>query len=183
MRSFTRIRCFFLFRLVVAKIFGVAFVFFFFQIPTVGTSTQLSLSLSMDGGRRRVGSLNLTVFARAPRVVAAKFSGIAAEVIVNFDKEVKFAGKDACDVFFEAATVAKLGQSPECRLKTTQQLEITLGNGASIEVNDSLDFKENVFKARGQQFSKSLSGSFTVNFPDVLLKPGPVITGKATSSF
>ncbi|KAK2568306.1 Polycystin-1 [Acropora cervicornis] len=142
-------------------------------VNSTNLKCKLSLSLSMDGGRRRVGSLTLTVFARAPRVVAAKFSGTAAEIIVNFDKEVKFAGKEACGVFFEAATVAKLGQSPECRLKTTQQLEITLGNGASIEVNDSLDFKENVFKARGQQFSKSLSGSFTVNFPDVLLKPTP----------
>ena len=183
MRSFTRIRCFFLFRLVVANLFEVGFVFFFLQIPAVGTSTQLSLALSMDGGRRRVGSLTLTVFARAPRVVAAKFSGTAAEIIVNFDKEVKFDGEESCGVFFEAVTVAKLGQGPECRLKTSQQLEITLGNGASIEVNDRLAFKENVFKARGQQFSRYLNGSFTVDFPDVQLKPAPVITGKGTPSF
>ena len=170
--------------LVVANIFGVAFVFFFFlQIPAVGTSTQLSLSLSMDGGRRRVGSLTLTVFARAPSVVAAKFSSTAAEIIVNFDKEVEFDTKQSCGVFFDAVTVAKLGQSPECRLKTTHLLEITLGNGASIVVNDSLAFKENVFKAHGQQFSKYLNGSFTVNFPDVPLKSAPVITGKDTLSF
>lgn len=137
----------------------------------------------MDGGRRRVGSVTLTVFARAPSVVAAKFSGTAAEIVVNFDKEVELAAMESCGVFFDDVTVAKLGQSPECRLKTTKQLEITLGNGATIVVNDSLVFNKNVFKARGQQFSRYLNGSFTVNFPDVPLKPAPVITGKDTPSF
>lgn len=141
-------------------------------------STQFSLSLSMDGGLRRVGSANLTVFDRAPTVTSAKFSDTAAEILVSFNKEVEFVGSETCATFFENATVVKLGERPDCFLATTQELEIILGLNPTILVNDNLMFKDNVFKARGEPFSKFLSGSSSVNSPDSPLSPVPEITGK-----
>ena len=63
----------------------------------------------MDGGLKRVGYANLTVFARAPNVTAAKFSETAAEILVSFEKEVEFDGEETCGAFFDSATVTKLG--------------------------------------------------------------------------
>ena len=149
-----------------------------FQIPTVPASTQFSLSVSMDGGRRREGFVNLTVFAPAPSVTAAKFTDTAAEIVIYFEKEVEFTGMASCSLFFDIANVTMLGQSPRCYLKTTQELEILLGTGATILVGQNLTFMDNVFKARGQLFSRYLNGSFPVGPPDIPLKPIPRITGK-----
>lgn len=156
----------------------MAFFFLLFKISAVDTSTLFSLSLSMDGGLKRVGYANLTVFARAPNVTEAKFSETAAKILVSFEKEVEFDGEKTCGAFFESATVTKLGESPECRLRTTQELEILLGSSATILVGDNLVFKNNVFKARGELYSKYLTnGSSTVNSPDSPLTPVPEITG------
>jgi len=152
------------------------------KIASVGMSTQFSLSLSMDGGLRRVGSANLTVFDRAPTVTSAKFSDTAAEILVSFNKEVEFVGSETCPTFFENATVVKLGERPDCFLATTQELEIILRLNPTILVNDNLMFKDNVFKARGEPFSKFLSGSSSVSFPDSPLSPVPEITGPETIS-
>ncbi|XP_068706586.1 uncharacterized protein [Montipora foliosa] len=152
------------------------------KIPTVPASTQFSLSVSMDGGRRREGFVNLTVFAPAPSVTAAKFTDTAAEIVIYFEKEVEFTGMASCSLFFDIANVTMLGQSPRCSLKTTQKLEILLGTGATILVGQKLTFMDNVFKARGQLFSRYLNGSFSVGPPDIPLKPIPRITGPTTLS-
>lgn len=141
-------------------------------------STQFSLSVSIDGGLKRVGSVNLTVFHRAPNVTTAKFSETAAEILVQFNKEVEILGGGTCSNLFENATVTKLGEIPECSLVNTQELEISLGNGATILVGANMVFKDGVVKARGEPFSRFLSGSFQVNSPESPLKPAPQITGE-----
>lgn len=132
----------------------------------------------MDGGLRRIHSADLTVFARAPNVTVAKFSDTAAEILVSFDKDVEFVGEETCNVFFDSATVANLGENPECSLATTQLLEILLGTNPSVLVGENLVFENYIFKASDENFSKYLSGSFPVRSPDSQLTPVPAITGK-----
>ena len=132
----------------------------------------------MDGGLKRVGDVNLTVYDRAPNVTTAMFSDTAAEIVAHFSKEVEFTSAETCTDFFENATVNELGESPECYLVTSTELEIFLGAGASIVVGNNLEFKNNVFKSLGERFSRFLSGSFPVDSPTSPLTPVPVITGK-----
>lgn len=132
----------------------------------------------MDGGLVKVGNAGLTVFASAPSVTSVKFSDTAAEILVQFDKEVDITSADeTCQLFFTSETVAKFGNEPDCFLSDTQQLVILLGNGANISINENLVFKDNVVKAFGEQYSRFLSGSFPVNPPDNPVVPTPAITG------
>ena len=138
----------------------------------------------MDGGLVRVGNADLTVYARAPNVTGVKFSGTAAEILVSFDIEVDITSADeTCDLFFTSETVAMLGNDPDCYMVDTQELEILLGYGANISINDNLVFKDNVVKSFGEQYSRFLNGLFPVNPPDNPLKPTPVITGIITCTY
>ena len=132
----------------------------------------------MDGGVKKVGHVNFTVYDSAPNVTATLFSDTADEIEVEFDKEVEFAVEETCDSFLESATVSKLGQDPTCSLRTTVELVISLGNGANITVGDSLKFKSNVFKALGQSFGRFLNGSFIIAPPSNPLIPVAEVTGK-----
>ena len=151
---------------------------FSLKISSVDDSTQLELSLSMDGGLKQVGHVNFTVYDSAPNVTTTLFGDTADEIEVYFDKEVEFAVEETCDNFLESETVSKLGQDPTCNVLTTVELVIRLGNGANITVDDSLKFKDNVFKALGQSFGRFLNGSFLVGPPSSPLIPVAEVTGR-----
>lgn len=119
------------------------------------------------------------VYAPAPQVTEVKFSETAATILIHFDVEVEFVSADeTCYDFFTSQTAAMLGSDPECFLSHTQELQIILGVGANISVGDDLVFKDRVFKTRLEEYSRFLSGSFSVQAPDPPLKPTPVITGR-----
>ena len=147
------------------------------QVAAVDTSVNFSVSVSMNNGLVQVGNGSMVVYARAPNVTEVKFSNTGAKILVHFDSETEVASGDACSDFFSSETTAKLGISPGCAFVTTQDVEITPGRGAIISVGDDLVFKDNVFKAFGEPFSKFFNGSFPVSSPDNPIKPVPVITG------
>lgn len=132
----------------------------------------------MDGGLVKVGNADLTVYARAPNVIDVKFSDTVVKILIHFDKEADIVNADqTCHDIFTSETAATLGSDPKCILSNSQELEIIPGYGANITVGDSLVFNDNVLKARDEQYSRFLSGSFSVDPPDSPLKPTPIITG------
>ena len=149
------------------------------QAAAVDVSTHFSVSLSMDGGLELVGNADLTVYARAPNVTEVKFSDTAVKILIRFDKEAEIVNAEqTCHELFTSETVAMLGSYPDCILSHSQELQIIPGVGANITVGDNLVFNNNVLKARDEQYSRFLSGSFSVDSPDSPLRPTPVITGK-----
>ena len=132
----------------------------------------------MDGGLVKVGNADLTVYARAPDVIEVKFSDTAVKILIRFDKEAEIVTADqTCHELFTSETVAMLGSYPDCILSHSQELQIIPGVGANITVGDNLVFNDNVLKAHDEQYSRFLSGSFSVDPPDSPLRPTPVITG------
>ena len=148
------------------------------QVTPVDTSTHFSVSLSMDDGLVQVGNANLTVYARAPDVIEVKFSDTAVKILIRFDKDAEIVNAgQTCHELFTSVTVTTLGSNPDCILSHSQELQIIPGVGANITVDDNLVFHNNVLKARDEQYSRFLSGSFSVDSPDSPLRPTPVITG------
>lgn len=139
------------------------------------------MSLSMNCGLGRVGSANLTVYARAPNVTGVKLNNLATGIDVRFDKPVYFTSQltasETCGDLFNDETVNLLGISPDCYSIDYQEIAIDLGYNATIRPGDSVVFKDNVIKTRGEQYGRFLSGSFPVSQPDSPLKPTPVIRG------
>lgn len=132
----------------------------------------------MDSGLVLVGNADLTVYARAPDVIKVKFSDTAVKILIRFDKEAEIVNADqTCHELFASETVAMLGSYPDCILSHSQELQIIPGVGANITVGDNLAFNDNVLQARDEQYSRFLSGSFSVDSPDSPLRPTPVITG------
>ena len=132
----------------------------------------------MDGGLVKVGNADLTVYAGAPDVIDVKFSDTVVKILIHFDKEAYIVYVDqTCHDIFTSETAAMLGSNPECILSNSQELEIIPGYGANITVGDNLVFNDNVLKARDEQYSRFLSGSFSVDPPNSPLKPTPIITG------
>ncbi|XP_020629941.1 uncharacterized protein LOC110067014 [Orbicella faveolata] len=148
------------------------------KVTAVEVSTHFSVFLSMDSGLVLVGNADLTVYARAPDVIKVKFSDTAVKILIRFDKEAEIVNADqTCHELFASETVAMLGSYPDCILSHSQELQIIPGVGANITVGDNLVFNDNVLKARDEQYSRFLSGSFSVDSPDSPLRPTPVITG------
>ena len=132
----------------------------------------------MDGGLVQVGDVDLTVYARAPDVIDVKFSDTAVKILIHFDKKVEIVNAhQMCHELFTSETVAMLGSYPGCILRHSQELQIIPGTGANITVGDNLVFNDNVLKAHNEQYSRFLSGSFSVDSPESPLRPTPVITG------
>ena len=132
----------------------------------------------MDGGLVQVGNADLTVYAQAPDIIEAKFSDTAAKILIRFDEEVEIVNADqTCHELFTSETVAMLGSNPDCILSHSRELQIIPGVKANITVGDNLAFNDDVLKARDEQYSRFLSGSFSIDSPDSPLKPTPIITG------
>lgn len=132
----------------------------------------------MDGGLVKVGNADLTVFAGAPDVIEVAFSDTALKILIRFDKEVEIVNADqTCHGLFTSETVAMLGSYPDCILSNSQELQIIPGVGANITIGANLVFNDNVLKARDEQYSRFLSGSFSVDSPESPLRPTPIITG------
>lgn len=132
----------------------------------------------MDGGLVQVGNADLTVYVRAPVVIEVMFSDTAVKILIRFDKEAEIINADqTCHALFTSETLAMLGSNPDCFLRHSQEFQIIQGVGANITVGDNLVFNDNVIKARDEQYSRFLSGSFSVKSPDSPLKPTPKITG------
>ena len=152
-------------------------VAFFSKVRAVRKSVNFSVSVSMKGGLERVGNARMVVYARAPNVTGVKFSNTGARILVQYDSPAEIFNGDKCSDVFSSETLALLGNNPECRSVTSTKLQIIPGRGANVSVGDSLAFKEDAIKARGETFSRFLNGSFPVNSPDNPVKPVPVIRG------
>ena len=146
-------------------------------MAAVDTSVNFSVSVSMDGGLLRIGKANMVVYARAPNVTDVKFSDTGAKILVHFDTQAEIASGYGCSDFFSSETFAKLGSNPRCFMRTTQDLQILPGAGASIVVGENLVFKNNVFKARREPYSRFFNGSFPIGSPGNPLVPVPLISG------
>ena len=131
----------------------------------------------MNGGLSRVGNASMVVYARAPNVTEVKFSNTGARILVDYDSAAEIFNGDKCSDVFSSETLAQLGDSPTCRNVASTKLEIIPGRGANISVGDSLVFKDEAIKARGEPFSRFLNGSFPVNSPDNPIKPVSIIRG------
>ena len=155
------------------------FCFVFGNVPFLSQvgAVNFSVSVSMNGGLERVGNANMVVYARAPNVTGVKFSNNGARILVDYDSAAEIFNGDKCSDAFSSETLAQLGESPGCRHVTRTKLEIIPGRGANISVGDSLVFKDEAIKARGEPFSRFLNGSFPVNSPDNPIKPVPIIRG------
>ncbi|PFX24468.1 hypothetical protein AWC38_SpisGene10933 [Stylophora pistillata] len=118
------------------------------------------------------------VYAPPPQVTSVKFSKTATKILIQFNVEVQFvSAEETCDEFFNNATVTTLGGYAECSLGHTKEVEIILGEGATINVGDPIEFKADVFKAHNEENGRFLNGSSSVDSPDVHLKPVPIIKG------
>ena len=132
--------------------------------------------------------------AVSPVTLQAKFSDSGGHIYVDFDQQTNKAnltGAFSCDVIFKAPTVAILAANPTdstCRFLSATKLDIVLGFGATVLVNEDLVWKPEVLKRRFVcsspqicfDYSESLEGKFRVKRPSNPVSPTAILKAPAS---
>jgi hypothetical protein len=127
------------------------------------------------------GATRFTFWA-APQVSSARFDPIGTLIVVRFDQTTNRAGMTAtdntCGMVFSAESVALLGSSGlVCVWRADNVLEVKLGTGATVTPGSQL----NVQGARSIRSSNAVSPActsrFTVQLPEVPVRPTIIVSG------
>ena len=109
------------------------------------------------------------VHAASPTILSCSFSDSGGHILIEFDQDTDKAGQRgifSCWILFDAATTRSLAGSNNswCLFQSPSTLDIVLGFGATIVVNDDLVWNSNVLylkelclSATNQCFQHSLS--------------------------
>ncbi|XP_048581406.1 platelet binding protein GspB [Nematostella vectensis] len=147
-------------------------------VPTSSVSSRPTVAVTLNGGCNNfTTSLQLTLQAAAPDLTKAQFTDNGAQIQATFSTDVSTASLTTCSAILDSATVAKLGTGPTCSWTSKSTLVITTGTSATIMPSDSLTLKDDALKADGQTYSRSASGSVTVQSPTNPAFGVPVISG------
>ena len=132
--------------------------------------------------------------ATSPITLQAQFSDSGGHIYVDFDQQTNKAnvtGAFSCDVLFADQTVALLAAVPTdatCRFLSATQLDVVLGFGATVLVNDDLTWRPDVLRRRPVCSSKdvcfdysfSLEGKVRVKRPRNPVSPTAILKAPAS---
>jgi hypothetical protein len=132
--------------------------------------------------------------ASSPRTLKAQFSDSGGHIYVDFDQPTNKAnvtGAFSCSLILEDESVALLAavsSDATCRFLSATQLDIVLGFGATVLVNDDLKWKLNVVRRRPvctfkdvcYDYSFALEGKERVKRPTSPVSPTAVLKAPAS---
>lgn len=134
-------------------------------------------------------------FQNPPSPAWTKFSNSGGRILVQFERPTDTANQSGvfdCSLLFSEETIASISQNPRdssCLFLKPHVLDITLGFGASIQVNDDLIWKPNVLRLKPVcvagtavcfHYSQAIEGATRVGRPDNPVAPVGIIKAPAS---
>ncbi len=156
------------------------------QLPSADIPCQVTLRLSLDGQESGIIDISATTFTyrySTPVVTSVHFSTDLSKLLIEFDRQVALAPTLSvrCSEILTLDTLSLVGgRNADCNWadSSQRQLVISLPRFASVAVNSTISFAENVVLSRGQLYSFAVGSTpYLVDPVRNVVRPRAVLNG------